>query len=249
MLSDTLDVITQVLEPQMLELGENLLALFREGRHEVAACETCTVTDWPGLILEAVEKSCEHFWYVWLEWLFIDLHSYFLAQLRDAVTGGLSDSMVVSLALHNVEFTDLLGILANYLLALVTVDFLPGVIRVDLYTFGHVVPIEAHSGDQESVILVSELFVVSRDCVVAPAGLTSSVSDLRPVVAQALGHDWHELVAILSELKDMTLGAEDIFRCEEYRVNHEVADFPHKSVDVVNALQNHGHHSIKREII
>jgi hypothetical protein len=55
MLPHTLDVVTQVLDPEMAELLKDRLRLLGEGGDEMSASQAGAVSDWPGGVLEAIE--------------------------------------------------------------------------------------------------------------------------------------------------------------------------------------------------
>ena len=55
MLPHTLDVVTQVLDPEMAELLKDRLRLLGEGGHEMSASQAGAVSDWPGGVFEAIE--------------------------------------------------------------------------------------------------------------------------------------------------------------------------------------------------
>lgn len=80
-LSHTLDVVTEVLEPEVAELVEDRLRLIRECHNEVTECEAGAIANRPGLILEAIEKSFQHVTNVWLEWFLVNNECDFGAQL------------------------------------------------------------------------------------------------------------------------------------------------------------------------
>ena len=84
------------------------------------------------------------------EWFLILLaHSrHFGAELADAVAGSLSHGVVVGLRLGDVELAHLVSVCAHDLFALLAEYLSPSVIAVHSDAFCHVVPVQAHSGDE-----------------------------------------------------------------------------------------------------
>jgi len=69
--------------------------------------------------------------------------------------------VVVGFALHDIEFANFFRVFADDLFSLVAVDLFPSVVGIDFDSLGHVVPVEAHSGHEEAIVLVSELLMVA----------------------------------------------------------------------------------------
>jgi hypothetical protein len=158
-------------KPKLGQLREDTFAFLWKGRDEISTSNTSAITYRPRLILEAIKKSTEHISHVGFERLLVYLLRHFGAKFGDAVAGSLPDRMVVSLTLLNVECAYFLSVLADHLLALVSMHLLPGVIRVDLNTFSNVVSIQTHSWHKKGVVLLPHCFIVLTNCKVASASL------------------------------------------------------------------------------
>lgn len=115
----------------------------------------------------------------------------------------LPDGVVVGRALRNVKGTDFCRVLTNNVFSFVTVHELPGVNRVDFDTFSHIVPIEAHPWDQQSIILISKSLVILRNSIITSGSLRCSISDLRPVVTQSLRNNWNQVATKFPKLNLM----------------------------------------------
>ena len=121
------------------------------------------------------------------EWLFVLLaHSCNLgAQLADAMASRFSDGVVVGLRLADIELTHLISVFANYLFPLLSKHLPPSVIAVHSDAFSHVVAIEAHFGNELSIMLIQQTPVACSCQVEWPGAEAGSVSHLRPVVRES----------------------------------------------------------------
>mmetsp|Transcript_39540 Transcript_39540/g.60388 ORF Transcript_39540/g.60388 Transcript_39540/m.60388 type:complete len:455 (-) Transcript_39540:91-1455(-) len=242
-----------MVEPELAEFVENGLGLLREGNDEAGTGEASAVSDRPGGILEAVEQSLHNIFNEGSEGLGVD-HGDLSAKLANAVAGSLTHSMVISLGLRNIELANGLSVFAEDLLALLAMDELPSLVGVDLDSFSHVVPVEAHPRHEHVIVFFPQLIILLGNHIERTNCLRGSVSNLRPVVRKSLGDDGQEIVTEGAEPLDVLgLGVvtslEDESRRGENGVNHEVGDFPDKTVDMIHSLNDGLEDLIQVEIV
>lgn len=169
------------------------------------------------------------------------------------MASGFSHCVVVSLALLDVERADLSRVLADDLPALAPMNLSPRLIGVYFDTFCDVVTIEAHSGHQKGVVLLSEFLMILYDEVECSDSLGARVPHLRPVVAEALGHDRYELRTealelVLSRLVRTFLGI-DSSAGYVHSIDDEVTNFTHEPVDVVDSPCHNFQDSVQLKLV
>lgn len=145
-LANALNVVWKVVKPHFLKFFENGFAFLWKSAHKVSTCQTGTVSYRPRLIFEAVNESGHQVLNIWFKWLRV-FTCYFATELRNAVTCGFSDGVVVSTRLWYVKRAYFLGILANNISALLAMDLFPSVIWVNLDPLSNIVSIQAHPWD------------------------------------------------------------------------------------------------------
>lgn len=103
--------------------------------------------------------------------------------------------------------------------------------------------------------MVGHVFVTPNDCVERPDTQRCSIAHLRPVVTQALGNDRYQLLAEMFEALNLVvwiifyLVFKDPLAGNKDGIYHEVRDFAHKSVEVIDCLQNDCNHGVEVETV
>jgi hypothetical protein len=179
----------------MAEFVKDRPRFFRESSDKVATRNTGAVSHGPRRVLEAVQESVKHRRNELAERLSVYLCSDFGAELRNTVAGSLSHCVIISSRLRDIESADLLGVLADYLPAVITMYDFPGLIGVDLDALSDIVAIHAHSRNEKRVELCTKLIVLPRNVVEGSSGLRGSITYLRPVVSKTLTNYWDEIIA------------------------------------------------------
>ena len=187
------DVVRQMGKPDLTQFCEFWLCLFWEGGHERTASCASSITNGPTLILEAVNQGAQERSNVWSEDLTICFIStaYFSTQLWDAMACCLSHSMVVSLRLTDVVFTNWGSIFADNLLALLTEYGPPCLNTINSYAFCNIVSVKAHARHQEWVVFFHHIRITLNNCVERPRAQTRCIPHLRPVITQSLANNRH----------------------------------------------------------
>lgn len=187
--SDTLDVVTQVLKPKVAKLVKYWLGFFRERWYKMAAGNASTVSHWPRGVLEAIKECIQHRCNEWAEWLTVNFSRNFCAEFWDTVTSSLSNRVVICSWLRNIEFTNFFSILADNLSAIAAMNLLPCFIWINFDSLSDIIPIHAHSRNQDRVELCPKLVIFSCNVIERPSSMWCCITDLRPIISKTLNHN------------------------------------------------------------